>query len=209
MKKSIALAVLFAMAGTSAWAEKKPAAAKQEMSPAVFKVDTVASKVHWIGKKVTGQHDGNVGVKSGEVLVAGNAVIGGTVEIDMTSISVDDLKDAAANEKLTGHLKSSDFFSVDKFPSASFTSTSITPSKAGGSDVTVNGDLTIKGATHPISFPATAMVSGGKAEVVAKGVKVDRTLYDIRYGSGKFFQGLGDKVIYDEFLLDIHLVAKK
>lgn len=166
-----------------------------------LKVNTEKSKVEWVGKKVTGQHNGTVAVKSGEVKVEKGALAGGSFEIDMTSIEVLDLK-GGSKENLTGHLKSDDFFSVEKFPGAEFAIT-----KVDGS--TVTGNLTIKGITHPLSFPAEIKVAKGKMEAVAKGVSVDRTHYDIRYGSGKFFQGLGDKLIDDTFTLDITLVAGK
>ncbi len=204
MKKvMMAMAVLFALAGTSAWAETKAT---------TYKVDAAASSVHWLGKKVTGQHDGHVKVKSGGLQVAGNAVTGGNIVLDMTSITVDDLKDAEYNGKLVGHLKSDDFFGVEKNPTAAFKITkveAIAGAKAGEPNQKVTGDLTVKGKTNPLTFPATISVAGGKVEAQAKDVKVDRTLYDIKYGSGKFFQGLGDKVIYDDFLISFNLVAKK
>jgi polyisoprenoid-binding protein YceI len=202
MKKLMAMAVLFALAGPSAWAE----------SAAKYKVDVPASKVEWVGKKVTGQHNGQVKLKSGELAVMGNAVTGGNIVIDMASITNEDLKDAEYNSKLTGHLKSDDFFGVAKHPTATFKITKVEPiANAKGTEANqkVTGDLTIKGMSHPLTFPATITVANGKAEANAKDVKIDRTLYDIRYGSGKFFQGLGDKVIYDDFLISFNIVAKK
>jgi polyisoprenoid-binding protein YceI len=129
----------------------------------------------------------------------------------MHSIVDEDLTDPGANQKLTGHLKSDDFFGVDKHPTATFKIVEATPiatQTPGGPTHTVKGDLTIKGQTQSVSFPATITVAGDKGEANAT-VMVDRTLYGIRYGSGKFFQNLGDKMISDEFELRLKLVANK
>lgn len=166
-----------------------------------LKVDPKASKIEWVGKKVTGQHNGTVNIKSGTVTVDKGAITGGTFEIDMTSIAVLDLE-GDSNAKLTGHLKSDDFFGVEKYPTATFVITNV---KNG----VVNGNLTIKEKTNPVSFTANMAISKGALTAKADDVKVDRTLYDVRYGSGKFFENLGDKTIYDDFILDITLVAKK
>jgi polyisoprenoid-binding protein YceI len=122
----------------------------------------------------------------------------------MTSITSTD----GAGARLEGHLKADDFFGVEKFPTANFVITKVTPAAAAGK-LTVSGNLTIKGITKPISFPATLAVKGNSLSAVAKGVKVDRTKYDIRYGSKSFFDSIGDKAIDDEFTLDITLVASK
>ena len=182
------------------------------VSAETYTVDTKTSQVKWLGKKVTGQHDGTVDLKSGELTVTKGKVVGGKIEIDMSSIKVLDITDPETNGKLVGHLKSDDFFSVEKNPTALFTIASVQPiagGKPGEPNSTVSGSLSIKGMTHPLSFPATIVVTKGALSATATAVKVDRTLYDIRYGSGKFFQGLGDKVINDEFLLDFALSARK
>lgn len=174
-------------------------------------VDTAASKVEWVGKKVTGQHNGTVNIKSGELTVEKKTVMGGNIVLDMASIAVLDLKDPDYNGKLTGHLKSNDFFSVEKNPTATFKLTKLAPiagAKAGEVNTLVTGDLTIKGITQSLSFPAAVTVGKKGVKAVAKDIKVDRTKYGIRYGSGKFFQGLGDKVIYDDFLISFSIVAK-
>jgi polyisoprenoid-binding protein YceI len=166
-----------------------------------LKVDTKASKIAWVGKKVTGQHNGSVDIKKGSVMVEKGLLTGGQFEVDMTSIKVLDLE-GESNGKLAGHLKSDDFFGVEKHPIATFTIKNV-------KDGVVSGDLTIKGITNPLAFPADIKISKGKFTAMAKDVKIDRTLYDVRYGSGKFFDNLGDKVIYDEFILDLSLIAGK
>lgn len=170
-------------------------------SAETLKVDPKKSHIEWVGKKVTGQHNGTIQIKSGHVMVEKDALTGGNFEIDLSSIEVLDLK-GDSKENLTNHLKSDDFFSVEKHPVAKFMITNV-----DGSNIT--GDLTIKDMTHPLTFPAKITIKKGSLEASAKGVNVDRTLYDIRYGSGKFFKGLGDKVIDDHFTLDITIVAGK
>ncbi len=171
-----------------------------------FEIDTKASKITWNAKKVTGEHTGNVTLDKGKVWVEKSAVVGANINIDMTSISCTDLTDAEWNKKLVGHLKSDDFFSVEKHPGATFEITSV--KKASNGDYTVNGKLTLKGITNEINFPAKVNLANGV--VKANGTaKLDRTKWDIRYGSGKFFEGLGDKMIYDEFEITFDLTAKE
>jgi polyisoprenoid-binding protein YceI len=171
-----------------------------------YKVDTEKSSIEWIGRKVTGQHNGVIKLAGGELAVAGNAVKAGTVTIDMNSITVLDLE-GNSKEKLTGHLKSDDFFSVEKNPVSKFQITKV--SAASADRVNVTGNLTIKGITKSLTFPATVKKQGDVVVAVAKGVKVNRAQYDIRYGSNSFFGDLGNKAIDDEFELSFNLVAKK
>lgn len=173
-------------------------------APVKFKVDEKASTIGWIGKKVTGQHTGNVQIASGELTVDKKAIKGGSFEIDMTSMTVTDITDPNGNARLLGHLKNDDFFGVEKFPKASFAITSVTPVK--GDEYTVKGNLTIKGITSPVEFPATVKNDGKKLTATAK-IIVDRTKYDIKYRSTNFFENLGDKAISDNFELDVTLVA--
>jgi polyisoprenoid-binding protein YceI len=127
------------------------------------------------------------------------------LEIDMTSLSNKDVSDAGMNAKLVGHLKSDDFFSVEKHPVSSLKITKV-EKKAGKTMIT--GDLTIKGITKPVTFPADVKVE--KNSVKAKGeVKVDRTNYDIKFRSVKFFSDIGDKVINDEFKVGFDISASK
>lgn len=170
-----------------------------------FKADASKSTILWVGKKVTGQHDGAVKLTSGTITLDGDKVKAGTFEVDMNSITCKDLT-GEYNDKLIGHLKSEDFFSTAKFPKATLVI------KEGVKDANgsyqLKGDLTIKGTTKPISFPATLKKDGGTLTGTAT-VVVDRTLYDIRYGSKSFFDNLGDKAIDNEFTLSINIVASK
>jgi polyisoprenoid-binding protein YceI len=172
-------------------------------APVKFTVDTNATTLGWLAKKVTGQHNGKVKVTSGELTLDGVKVKGGEFTIDLTTMTIEDLQ-GGSNEKLLGHLKSDDFFSVAKFPTAKFVLTSVTPKS--GKTYTVKGKLTIKGITNDIEFPADITFSGKTMTATSK-IKVDRTKYDIKYRSSNYFENLGDKAIYDEFELDLNLVA--
>lgn len=173
---------------------------------AAYKVDVAGSSIKWTAYKVTGKHFGKISLKSGSLEVSGKKLSKASFEADMTTLTVEDISGEWA-DKLKGHLMSDDFFSVEKHKTAKFVSTKIVSNgKPNGFSIT--GDLTIKGITKPITFDATTKIEGGKV-VGTSAIKVDRTNYDIKYGSGKFFQGLGDKAIYDEFDLEVSLVASK
>jgi polyisoprenoid-binding protein YceI len=173
--------------------------------PAVkFKVDTKASSLTWLGKKVTGQHTGTIGISSGELVAEGKALKEGSFEIDVNSLTVTDITDKDSNAKLVGHLKADDFFGTTKYPKATFVISSIAPK--AGNEYIVKGKLTIKGKTNDIEFPATITNDGKQVTANAK-IVVDRTKFDIRYGSKTFFENIGDKAIADDFELTLKLVA--
>jgi len=169
-----------------------------------FQVDSKNSKLLWTARKVTGEHTGTINISSGTLNVENHALQSGSFKLDTRTIAVTDIKDADGNAKLTGHLKSDDFFAVERFPAADFAITGIKPHGQNKYDVT--GKLTIKGITNDVSFPATVVIDKGKLTANAK-VKVDRTKYDIKFRSKNYFENLGDKAIYDDFDLDITLLA--
>lgn len=170
----------------------------------VYKVDNDGSKLTWLAKKATGEHNGSVKVSNGSFTVDNNTLKTGSFDIDTRTITVADLTDESANTKLVGHLKSDDFFSAEKFPKANFVISSAT--KTTGNQYNVKGKLTIKGITNEVSFPAEIAVNGKKLTANAK-ITIDRTKYDIKFRSKNFFENLGDKVIYDDFDIDVALVA--
>nr|BFD59621.1 YceI family protein [Bdellovibrio sp. CKG001]BFD63000.1 YceI family protein [Bdellovibrio sp. HM001] len=184
-------------------------AAVQVQAAEVYKIDTKASTVAWKGTKKMGDaHVGGISVKEGEVTVNKGQLTAGNVVVDMTTITNSDVKDPGYNKKLVGHLSTEDFFNAGKFPTSTFKITSVAPSKTKG-EVIVKGDFTMIGATHPIEFPAKVTVDKGVATGEAV-VKIDRTKWGLKYGSGNFFKELaGDKIINDEFELTLKLVAKK
>ena len=149
------------------------------------------SKVVWKGYKVTGSHEGVIAIKSGHLNFDKDKLTGGSFIIDMSTITNTDLE-GEYKGKLEGHLKSDDFFGVEKFPTASLIFTKV--ESTGKNSYEVTGDITIKGKTETVSLNIS--VYGSKANV---SLKIDRTKFDVRYGSTSFFDGLKDKAIYDEF----------
>ena len=154
-------------------------------------IKTDNSTVTWKGYKVTGSHYGTVALESGHLVFDEGKLTGGEFVVDMTTIVTDDLE-GEYKGKLEGHLKSDDFFGVEKFPTANLVFTKV--KSTGKNSYEVTGDLTVKGISAPVTFEMS--VYGNKATA---NVKIDRTKYDIRYGSTSFFDDLKDKAIYDEF----------
>lgn len=173
-----------------------------------YAVDASNSTVKWVAKKVTGQHDGIVTMKEGNLEYTDGMLSGGSFVVDMTSISVQDLKGNMAG-KLEGHLKSADFFNIEEFPTATFTITKVVPRGVKG-EYKVEGDLTVKGITESIKVPIVKMVEGEDGISTSESITLvlDRTDFDVRYGSGTFFGNLGDKTIFDDFELTIDVSAK-
>jgi polyisoprenoid-binding protein YceI len=171
-----------------------------------YNVDTQKSSIVWTGYKVTGKHTGNVKVKNGTLSMENGVLTGGSFEIDMTSITCTDLEGEWA-AKLVGHLKSDDFFGVEAYPISKFVITKAIPQDTKG-NYKILGNLTIKGITKEVRFFANVAEAGDMVNASGK-ITVDRSDYNVRYGSGSFFDGLGDKTIYDEFDLQVSLVAKK
>lgn len=190
----------FVILATIGFAFVQPQLAKKS-----YKVNTTDSNVVWTGEKVLGSHTGNVSLKDGEFILEDNQLVGGGFTVDMTSMTNTDLDDEGSQNKLMGHLKSDDFFGVEKYPTADFKITNVV-SRGKAGDYRITGDMTIKGHTEEIRFNATLNPDGEKLKGLAN-ITIDRTKYDIRYGSGSFFEDLGDKTIYDEFKLDITIVA--
>lgn len=166
-----------------------------------FTVNTSESELKWTGKKVTGEHWGFIKLKDGTLTLKDDKTIAGIFHIDMSSINCKDLEDAEWNGKLVGHLKSDDFFGVENFPIATLTITKSSSLIENAADVT--GDLSIKGITHPVTFKVIKTETG-----YSSSINIDRTKYDIRYGSGKFFDSLGDNMIYDDFVLDVKITIE-
>ncbi|MDD2564853.1 MAG: YceI family protein [Salinivirgaceae bacterium] len=163
-------------------------------------VNTKESTIEWLGKKIGGQHNGNIQIKSGSIELKNEIIVAGNFIIDMTTITNLDLEDEKTKRNLVGHLKSDDFFGVAKYPTAIFTITKTTPFKNG--KATITGNITIKENTEPITFE---VVKSGKA--YQSKIEIDRSKFNVRYGSDSFFDNLGDKVIDDIFTLDIKLVV--
>ncbi|MGL1887196.1 MAG: YceI family protein [Reichenbachiella sp.] len=167
--------------------------------------DVKESTVQWTATKVVGGgHTGTITLTDANLDFKGNDLKGGSFTADMTSINTTDLE-GEYKDKLEGHLKSEDFFSVEKFSTATFKITKVSKTSPGIYQLT--GDISIKGTTQSVTFPAQVKVDGKQTTTTAK-ITLDRTLFDIKYGSNSFFDSLGDKAISDEFTLDVTLVSK-
>ena len=167
-------------------------------------VDKSESTVTWNAKKVTGEHYGKVRISDANLDYQNGKIRGGSFEMDMTTITVEDITDANSNARLTNHLKSDDFFAVEKFNKSSF---KITEAKSSnGKDYQITGNLVIKGISNPVTFPAKVETQGEKIIATAS-IVFDRTKFDIKYRSGNYFENLADKLIHDDVSLEVRLVA--
>ena len=204
MKKYI---YMLAIAGLGLSAIANPPAKKAD---APYTVDAAASTFNWKATKVTGEHSGIAKIASGIVTTTGTNLKGGEIVIDMSTIDATDLT-GEYHDKLVGHLKSEDFFSTAKFATASIKIKSVTPIKgaaAGSNNYTVVADLTIKGITNEITFPAMVVITA-KQVIFKADLNVNRTKYDIKYGSASFIEGIGDKAISDEFNVKVRVIANR
>jgi len=176
------------------------------VTDSILNVSLTESTVSWKGKKVGGEHFGKVSLISANLDYEKNRIKGGSFEIDMTSITCEDITNEGSNKRLVDHLKSDDFFSVENHPRAKFV---LTEAKTkNGKDYDMKGNLTIKGITKPVSFPAVVNVIDDKVLANAT-IVFDRAAYDIKYRSGSYFENLADKLIYDDVEMNIKLVSAK
>ena len=165
-----------------------------------FKIVSTQSNIDWVGKKVTGAHNGTIAVKEGEIILNDGKLTGGRFTIDTTSIKILDVTDPATNAQFYGHLASEDFFSSEKYPEAFLDITSVSGNH-------IEGDLTIKGIMHPVGFDVMVNIKDNVLTATAKLV-IDRTKYGMRFRSGNFFKDLGDTLIYNDFELNVSITAK-
>lgn len=172
-----------------------------------FKIVPENTKVTWEGRKIVGgAHQGELKLKSGKFEVDGDKVVGGEFVVDMESLTNVDITNEGMNKKLVDHLKNDDFFSIDKHKTAILKITKA--EKKDDTNYVFSGDLTIKGIKKPVSFPA--VVHQSKNSLHSTGtVIVDRTLYNVKYNSLKFFSNIGDKAIEDNFSVIVDITAKK
>lgn len=162
-------------------------------------IDVENSLVTRKGKKVTGEHYGRVTIASGEVVVADGMPSEGVIVMDMTTITVDDQKE---NDAVLNHLKSDDFFNVETNPTSTMVIKSFEAVEGEDNTYTATADLTIKGITNEVTFPATFSDDLSSATAT---IQIDRTLRDIKFRSAKFFNDLKDSAIDDVFTLDIEV----
>ncbi len=164
-------------------------------------IDVENSKIKWIGEELSGKnHYGSLKFKKGSLNLNNGVIISGNFIVDMKTINVEDLQ-GGSKQRLEGHLRSDDFFSVEKFSEAIFeTKSPAVVNKKEGVQI-LSGNLTIKGITHPAKIEID---DNWSAKLV-----FDRSKYDVRFRSGNFFQNLGDKLIYDEIAINAKIAFEK
>lgn len=221
--KFIALsAIIIIAAACSSGGSKSEATDAREVKTGefdqVYVANTNQSNVDWQGWKPTGNHLGTIDISGGELEVDNGDIVGGSFTFDMNSITVVDLKDPDDNAKLTGHLKSADFFEVSTYPEAVFEITEVKPidgtkidkSKEKGDLVpthAITGNLTMKDITKSITFNAKVDMTKNQIKAQTNQFFIDRAQWNVRYGSKSFFDDLKDKFINDEMGITITLIA--
>lgn len=174
-----------------------------------FSIDHAASKLVWTGRNVVvgKAHTGTIDISAGTLSVEGDAITAGDFTIDMNSIANTDIENPEYNAKLVGHLKDTSFFAVADYPQATFVVTGV-EAVTGEAGVThhVSGNLTLRGVTKGIKIPANVSITEGAVNATADFV-IDRSLWEVKYGSGSFFEGLGDNLIEDNIELSLTLAA--
>ncbi|UOE49241.1 YceI family protein [Mucilaginibacter sp. SMC90] len=170
-----------------------------------FEIISAKSNIDWVGRKVTGAHNGTIAIKDGSLTFADGQLTGGKFTIDTTSIKILDITDPATNAQFAGHLASDDFFNSENYPEAQFVVTAI--NKGSNDTYRITGDLSIKGITHAVGFDAQVTSATDTVSATGK-VVVDRTKYGMKFRSGNFFKDLGDTLIYNDFDLNVNITAK-
>jgi polyisoprenoid-binding protein YceI len=199
LKMKTLLAAIMTVSMTGAFAQNKP-------MTQTYTVDSSATKIVYVGKKVTGEHTGNVTAKSGNLVFKGDELTGGEVVVDMNSLTSTDITDKDMNGKYVGHMKSPDFFDTAKHPESKLV---IKNSKKTNKGLEVEGLLTMIGQTQPVKFLVTDLKKTDSVVTGKSNLTLNRTKWGLKYGSSSFIKGLGDKAIHDEFTLAIDLTAKK
>lgn len=165
-----------------------------------FTIVPSQSNIDWVGKKVTGAHNGTIAIKEGQFILNEGKITGGNFIVDTTSIKILDITDPDTNAQFLGHLTSEDFFSTEQFKEASLLITAVSGNH-------INAELTIKDITHPVDFDAVINLTGDAFTATGKLI-IDRTKYGMKFRSGNFFQNLGDTLIYNDFDLNVSITAK-
>lgn len=208
----IALIALFSVASCGNASKNKVEAEESQAAASgegiKLKIDTQASSIEWIGSKPGGSHNGTIGIKNGNLTIDGENVTAGLFTIDMNAIACTDITDTNANQKLVEHLKNADFFDTVKYPESTFTITGIEKAaKADSVTHIVSGNLKMKDIEKNISFGATITKEEGKYKAVTVPFAIDRTQWNVQYGSKSIFADLKDKFINDNIELKITIVA--
>tara|TARA_R110002049_G_scaffold168526_3_gene335064 strand:+ start:2193 stop:2849 length:657 start_codon:yes stop_codon:yes gene_type:complete len=181
--------------------------AEIEVEAVKFNADVASSTIEWKGFKPMGSHNGVINLKSGVLNTIDGEIVGGTFLIDMASLTVLDIPaEEKDHAKLTGHLKSDDFFDVEKHPSAAF---EITGLEEVDGKMMLSGNLALKDAKNNVTFPVSVSNEGDTMTLTSETFTIDRSKWNVKYGSKSFFDNLGDKFINDDIELKIMVKASK
>lgn len=177
----------------------------------VYKIDTEKSVVEWSGRNINNRHHGRITIINGEVVVSNGVPQSGLFELDMNTITNLDLQDEGWRGMLHQHLKSEDFFDVEHYPTASFElrgAAEIAGATPGTANMEIAGTLTIKGTPRPICFPAMVAAQENGILKAQAALDLDRTLWDVSYGSGKLYERLGMHLVNDLVSVELFIVAR-
>jgi polyisoprenoid-binding protein YceI len=192
--------------------ERGPAApAAEQPRQGRHEIDTAKSNVLWTGRNINGAHTGTIRLKGGWLDVTGEPGASGEVTLDMESIANTDLTDTALNRVLIAHLNSDDFFDTVRYPIATFHLRHVTlnpHARPGNINADIDGALTLKGVTADLGFPALIEVLPGGALSAEAHFDIDRTRWNVIYGSGKFYERLGQHLVHDNISLSLHIVTR-
>ena len=180
-------------------AETKDAVAAEAMEGDKLAVDPAGSSITWLGKKVTGQHTGTINLHSGELILNEGKLAGGSFTVDMASLENKDLTDPEYKGKLEKHLKSDDFFAVEKYPTSKFEITEV--KDLGNNKIAVAGNLTLRDATKNITYEADVIESSATKFAAKADFNINRKDWGVAY------EGMKDDLISDEINFKIHIVA--
>ncbi len=176
-----------------------------------YAIDTEQSEIRWTGRNLTGSHTGTLKLLSGTIEVENGRATRGVFVVDMHSISDKSVEDSEMRRLLQSHLASDDFFDVQRFPTAEFRLTRIAPMEraaAGSPNSEVSGELVMKGVCREISFRAvTAPMPDGRLAAEAH-FDIDRTQWNVLYGSGKFYEKLGKHLVHDDVTVELKIIAR-
>ena len=182
-------------------------AAKAKATSIKYTADLTASSIAWIGTKPTGKHNGTIAIESGVITVNNGNIESGSFLIDMNSIvDLDMPVDSKGNGRLVGHLKSADFFDVEKFPNAAFEITGVSEQEG---KTMLSGNLTMKEKKNNVTFPISVTSNGNTYTITSETFTIDRSKWDVKYQSKSFFSDLGDKFIENDIELQITVSANK
>lgn len=173
-------------------------------------VDASSSSIHWKGSKVGGEHDGTIALKGGNLTINGEEVVSGSFVVDMNSIVDNDLPTQVLKDQLTNHLKSDAFFDVATYPETVFTITKVEKAATATDNVNYNisGNLKLKDVEKNITFGAKITKEGDGYKAVTVPFTIDRTQWNVKYGSKTLFDDLKENIVNDNIEFEIVIVAK-